>query len=75
MTPTKLNDDKKLKLLAKQVLDLTQTQIDSGDFTADIIMLESMILSIRLKKEVVKDLWGLVQQREAKQVVSGTEGV
>ena len=73
-TPNK-NDEKKLKLLAKQVLGLSQHEVESGDYSADQIMVEALITSIRSDRTVVKDLWGKAEQQKQGRVVSGTEGV
>ena len=69
------NDEKKLKLLAKQVLGLSQHEVESGDYSADQIVVEALITSSRSDRIVVKDLWGKAEQQQQGRVVSGTEGV
>ena len=43
-----------MKLLARQVMGLSQQEVESGEFSADLIMVEALITSIRADKSVVK---------------------
>ena len=73
-TPSKGNQ-KKLTMLVKQVLDLSQIEVDSGEFNADLCMAESLISSLRRNRSMVKELWGRAQTLEQSQTVQGAEGV
>ena len=73
-TPTKAQQ-KKLNLLAKQVLGLGAADAEFGDHHADVIMTEALIQDIRDDKSLVKELWGKAQEKKAGRAVAGTEGV
>ena len=72
-TPTK-NEENQLKLLAKQVMGLSQAEVESGEFGADLMMMETLISEVRDDRGVVKDLWGKAQKIKQSRIVSGAEG-
>ena len=61
--------------MSRQVLGLSQAELDSGDWNADLLMTELLIEEIRKNKSIIKDLWGEAQSKNRNRVVSGTEGV
>ena len=73
-TPTK-EEGRKLKLLSKQVLGMNQVEMDSGEFIAELMMMEHIITRVRINRSLVKDLWGKMEEKEAKKIATGAEGV
>ena len=64
-----------MKLLSRQVLGLSQAELDSGGWNADLLMTERLIEEFRENKSIIKDLWGGAQAKKRNRVVSGTKGV